>query len=285
MERSGYKGMSTPLLVMILLGILAACLILLRAGMGRRLKKGAWQGFEAGACKTIGSRQIQGDAYGIVQNEDSVMAVLAGGMGNGYGAKAASRIVVEVFEDMFQDRNAFYNPQYSFRRAFHAANKKILDHLDGERGAASVTAVMIKNRKLYYASVGNVKLAVCRNGELVPITSGHTISMLARQKYREGKLTRQSALSLLEQHRLYNYVGQDGFRDIEFFDTPVALCGGEYVALLSNGMCEGVSWRKLEECLEGEGSCQEKALRMVELVNGRIEEDVDNASVVVVKVG
>ena len=39
----------------------------------------------------------------------------------------------------------------------------------------------------------------------------------------------------------------------------------------------------MEDCLE-EGTCQEKAFRIIELVNQSKEKDRDNASVVVLKV-
>ena len=220
----------------------------------------------------------------MVESEDGTMAVLADGMGKQYGGKIASRIAVEVFQDMFQDANAFYNPQYYFRRAFHGANQEILNQLDDGRGSASVAAVLLKNRKLYYASVGNVKIAVYRNGELVPVTSGHTIQVLARQKYMEGKLTKKEAVTMLHNHRLYNYVGQDDFHDVEFFDTPITLYGGEYVVLMSDGLYEGTSWKSLEDCLAAEESCEKKALSMIELINKSEEPDKDNASVVLLRV-
>ncbi len=275
--------MDIYLLAIMVLGFAAVSLIAYRLLAFRGSGKG-YAGYDVGACRTIGSREVQEDSYGIVEDGDGIMAVLADGMGNSYGGRIAGRVAVEAFEDMFRDSGAFYNPQYYFRKAFHAANRNILECLNGERGAASVAAVLIKNRKLYYAAVGNVKVAVYRNDELVPITSGHTISVLARQKYMEGKLTRQTAVSLLEQHRTYNYVGQDGFRDIEFFDVPVTLYGGEYVVLLSDGMYEGASWREIEECLSGKGNCSDKALELTELINSRIDEDVDNASIVILQV-
>lgn len=272
-----------PLYIMAFLSIGAVCLI----GMRMRMEIGKKQRalFESGACKTIGSREIQGDAYGIVEEEDAIMAALADGMGNGFGGKVASRIAVETFEDIFQDKNAFYNPPYSFRRAFHGANKQIMHELNGQRGAASVAAILIKNKKLYYALVGNVKVAVYRNKELVPLTWGHTIGALAKRKYIEGKLTRQQALSLLDRHRLYNYVGQESFGDIEFFDAPIRLYGGEYIVLLSDGMYQGVSWKEIEQCIEEGGSCENMALKLVQLVNGRLEEDMDNASIVIIRMG
>ena len=184
---------------------------------------------------------------------------------------------------MFGDEAAAYNPQYSFRKAFNGANREILKRLNGVQGCASVTAALVKGRKLYYAAAGDVKAAVYRGGELVPVSSGHTISALARQKYEEGRLTREEALSLLDRHRLYNFVGRDGFKDIEFFDTPISLYGGEYVLLMSDGLYGTARWKDMEDCLEGAGDCQTKAYALIELVNRSQAADRDNASAVLVK--
>ena len=206
---------------------------------------------ECGASKTIGTREVQEDEYGILETQEGVMAVLADGMGKHYGGKIASRAAVEVFKDIFDDGNAFYNPQYYLRKAFQGANREILSLIEDGYGQACVAAVLIKDNRLYYASAGNVKIAVYRNKELVPVTVGHTISMLAKKQYAEGKLSRQDAASLMEHHRLYNYVGQDGFHDIEFFDTPIVLNGGEYILLMSDGMYETVRWKEMEDCQIG----------------------------------
>lgn len=249
---------------------------------GRRIGSG---GCESGGCKTIGAREIQEDYYGVVENEHGTMAVLADGMGKCFGGRIASRIAVETFQNMFCETNAFYNPQYYFKKAFHAANHEIVNQLNGERGSASVAAVMVKDRKLYYAVVGNVRVAVYRKGDLIPVSSGHTINVLAKQQYTEGKLTKQEAISLLEHHRLYNYVGQDGFHDIEFFDTPITLNGGEIITLMSDGLYDSLSWKAIEDCLAGGGSCNEMALELIELINHRTDEEQDNASVVLLRVG
>lgn len=237
----------------------------------------------SGASKTIGDREVQEDVYGIKTVLEGTMAVLADGMGKRFGGKIAAGTAVEAFLQIFENGDAFYNPQYSFRRAFQGANREILNRLEEEQGCASVAAVMVKDRRLYYAAAGNVKVAVYRNQELVPVTSGHTIDVLARQKYEEGKLTRQEAAALLEQHRLYNFVGQDGFCDIEFFDKPISLYGGEYILLMSDGLYETARWKDMEDCLEGEGDCQQKAYQLIELVNRSEKEDKDNAAVVVLQ--
>ena len=264
--------MTIPEMILLLLGLAATVLVIIRIGAGA-------------AAHTRPGNEVQEDEYGMIETEEGIMAVLADGMGKHYGGKIAARTAVQVFLDMFEDRNAFYNPQYSFRKAFQGANREILNQMEENQGSASVGAVMIKDRKLYYAVVGNVKIAVYRNHELVPVTSGHTINVLAKQKYAEGKLTRQEAISLLDHHRLYNYVGQDGFRDVEFFDTPITLYAGEQVLLMTDGLYETARWKDIEECLEAEGSCQEKAFRMIEFINQSVKEEKDNAAVVIIKAG
>lgn len=239
--------------------------------------------FRVGRAMTIGTRQVQEDNYGICQGPDAFLAVLADGMGKSYGGKVSSRIAVETLKDMFTCYQSAENPAYFFQRSFRMANSAILDELDDGRGGASVGAVLIRDNQLYYAVAGNVKVAVYRKGGLVPLSTGHTIDMLAEGKFMEGTITRQQALELLENKRLYNYIGQDGFEEIEFFDTPVRLKEKDIVVLMSDGLYEGTDWKRIEELLAGRGKLQQKAYEIIEAVNTGIQNEKDNASIVLVE--
>ena len=239
--------------------------------------------FRVGRAMTIGTRQVQEDNYGIWQGPDAFLAVLADGMGKSYGGKVSSRIAVETLKDMFTCYQSAENPAYFFQRSFRMANSAILDELDDGRGGASVGAVLIRDNQLYYAVAGNVKVAVYRKGGLVPLSTGHTIDMLAEGKFMEGTITRQQALELLENKRLYNYIGQDGFEEIEFFDTPVRLKEKDIVVLMSDGLYEGTDWKRIEELLAGRGKLQQKAYEIIEAVNTGIQKEKDNASIVLVE--
>ena len=239
--------------------------------------------FRVGRAMTIGTRQVQEDNYGICQGPDAFLAVLADGMGKSYGGKVSSRIAVETLKDMFTCYQSAENPAYFFQRSFRMANSAILDELDDGRGGARVGAVLIRDNQLYYAVAGNVKVAVYRKGGLVPLSTGHTIDMLAEGKFMEGTITRQQALELLENKRLYNYIGQDGFEEIEFFDTPVRLKEKDIVVLMSDGLYEGTDWKRIEELLAGRGKLQQKAYEIIEAVNTGIQKEKDNASIVLVE--
>lgn len=137
----------TPQTILILLCAAAAVLLLIRlsiGGSGRRLRSP-----DVGSSMTIGGREVQEDFVGTLATQTGLVAVLADGMGKAYGARIASRTAVETFLDLFRDYNAFDNPQYYFRKSFHAANRAILRELGDEGyGAASVGVAMIRENWL-----------------------------------------------------------------------------------------------------------------------------------------
>ncbi|EIW19159.1 PP2C family protein-serine/threonine phosphatase [Pelosinus fermentans] len=234
-----------------------------------------------GQCMTIGDREVQEDDYGVLANQTGTLLVLADGMGRKYGGKIAGRVAVETFVDLFKEYKAFEKPQYYFRKAFHAANRAILNKVEDGRGSASVAAALIADHTLYYALVGNIKIAVYHGGDLVPVSEGHTISVLAQQKYLQGRLAKKSAIELLDRHRLYNFVGQDGFKDIEFFSQPLPLRAGDAVVLISDGIYETLLWREIEHELAQGRDAQQQALRIIERVNRSKLPNKDNASIVI----
>lgn len=245
---------------------------------------GREQKYETGCCKTIGSREIQEDEFALEENENGLLAVLSDGMGKGMGGKLASKTAVKVFRELFLDYNALDHPSYFFQKAFQSANREILNQMDEGRGGAALSAVIIQDHILYYGIVGNVKIAVYRNGELIPVGTGHTIDVLAENKYYQGMLAREDALLMLEKKRTYNYLGRDGFGEIEFYDEPVHLRYGDVVALMSDGIYEGMEWKRIEEYLSNKKSCQDTAFDLIEYIN-RQEGEKDNAGVVLIRVG
>lgn len=244
------------------------------------------RGIDIGISMTVGSRDVQEDQAGTETTEAGTMVVLADGAGKAFGGRIASRTAVDTFVELFQDYNAFYNPQYYFNKAFHRANKEILKNLQDETyGSSSAGCVLLRAGYLYYAVVGNIKICVFREGSLVPVSTGHTVAVLAEEKFREGKISRQDALVLLANQRLYNSLGRDGFQDIEVFDAPVRLKQGDIISLMSDGVHELLSFKEMEEILKKPKGCQDKAFEIIELVNKNPGEQKDNASVVLLGVG
>ncbi len=275
-------SLEQPILVMIVLYLTLLLLILIRIKIhiNRKVK----EKYEVGASMTIGDREIQEDNYDFIESDNGLLAVLADGMGKKFGGKISSQIAVNTFIELFEQFNAFDNPNYFFQKAFNLANKEILKNLDDDRCGACVASILIRDDMLFYSLVGNIKIAVFRNGDLIPVSTGHTINMLAQDKYKTGKITKQSAISLLEEKRLYNYVGQDGFKNIEFFDEPISLKYGDIVALISDGVYEFLNWKEIEREISNRANIQKTAFNIIEKINISQKENKDNASIMLIQV-
>ena len=277
-------NLEQPILIMILLYLIILVLILIRIKI--HINRKSKEKYEVGVSMTIGNRELQEDNYNFIESQDGFLGVLADGIGKKYGGKISSQIAVSTFIELFEQFNAFDNPNYFFQKAFSIANKEILKQLDDDKGGACVSAILIRNEMLFYSLVGNVKIAVYRNGDLIPVSIGHTINMLAEDKFKSGNLTRESAISLLEQKRLYNYVGQDGFKNIEFFDEPISLKYGDVIVLFSDGVYEFLNWKEIENELAKKIDIQKTAFNIIEKINVSNREDrkKDNASIMLIRV-
>lgn len=242
--------------------------------------------FDMSGCMTIGSREVQEDCFYLKDSKNGVLLALADGMGEPFGGRIASRIAIDVVADMFDSYNPLDNPNYFFRKSYNTVNREILKGLqNGINGKTGLTSAIIYGNRLYYAAVGNVRLAVYRKGDLVEISIGHTIESLAKEEFVTGKITRQEAVRLIENRRLYNFLGVDGFTDLELFDKPVNLINGDIVVLMTDGIYDLLSFSELEESLNKKISTEQMALEIIEKVNRNTTENKDNASIVLLKVG
>lgn len=235
-----------------------------------------------GGSMTIGTREVQEDCYYINKNKQGSFLALADGMGESYGGKIASQTAIAVCEDMFATYNLLDNPRYFFRKIFNNSNKEILKALDnGRKGYASLATALICENKLYYSVVGNVKIFVFRNRDLIEVSTGHTLNSISKSEFIKGKITRSEARLLLDDHRLYNFLGQEEFSDLEIFDTPISLKTKDIVILMTDGIYELLDFIELQSIFSKSISSQKKAYEITELVNKKTIEDKDNASIVI----
>jgi len=236
-----------------------------------------------GFAQSIGIMEVQSDFHAITRRSGGAMVVLADGIGRNYAGAISSTMLVETVLDEFEVGNAFKNPNYFFQKSLNLANRRILDQLDDGISGASVSIALLERKKLYYATVGNVQIAVFRRNELIPVTEGHTVDVLAEKKYRQGSITKETTIALLKERRLYNFVGQEEFQDIEIFDTPLNLRRGDIVVFMTDGVHDIVSYTELENILKKGRDCQRKANAIIEAVK-QADKRGDNASAIVIAI-
>ena len=235
--------------------------------------------YGVGAATTLGTRINQQDYFGVKELSGALLVMLADGSGE--HGDIAAKISVDTFRDLFINKAAVDKPQYFFRRAAHATNKKILNVLEERQGYSSVAAVVINDSTLVYSLVGNCRVAVFRNGDLIPVSEGQTIDVLARHRYDEGRISKLQTLALLDRHRLYNVLGQDAFQDIELFSKPLTITPRDLVVIFSEGVSNVLRWKELEDILDQRSSPQILADEIIRRVNQSAFVDKPNATVLI----
>ena len=159
--------------------------------------------------------------------------------------------------------------------------KKITNTLEERQGETSVAAVIVKGDKLFYTLIGNCRVTVFRGGDLIPVSEGQTLDVLARHRYEEGRISKQETLALLDRQRRYNVLGQDSFQEIELFSKPLTLKDDDMVVLMSEGVFNTLRWVEIEEALSQKKSAEKLANDVIKLVNNSPVIDKDNASILI----
>lgn len=238
----------------------------------------------AGISQTNGRKEIQADVVLAFTNDAGTMAVLADGIGNQNTGKLCAQLAADTIMDRFEPYHVLNNPDYFFKSTFAEANRRIQMTIGERRGGASLAAVFVDKRHLYYAVAGNVRVALKRGGELIPLSRGQTVDVLAAEAYENGAISRQEAIWSMDEKREWNYLGMDGFHEIERCGQPVQLKRNDTVFVASKGIFEELSWGEMEDILLIQASVQEQADTMVRKAESKLNPEMDNGSVLLLKV-
>lgn len=268
------------LLLSVLAGAVAARILLLERKESPKMQDEQ----EIGISQTTGRKEIQADVVHGFVSHAGMMGVLADGIGRENTGKMCAQLAVDTVLDRFESYRILNNPEYFFKSTFLEANSRIQKTIGERRGGASIAAVFVDGKYLYYAVAGNVRTALVRNKELIPLSRGQTLDVLAKQAYREGKISRQEAVWSMEEKRLWNYLGKDGFREIEICEQPVLLKNGDYILVISKGIFEELSWGEIEDILQERETAQWLADQIVCAAELKSSPDMDNGSVLLLSV-
>lgn len=238
---------------------------------------------DAGISQTTGNRELQGDRAQVLRTQAGILAVIADGIGKKNTGQVCAQIAVDTVLDGFEPYCVLNQPDYFFRTAFYEANRRIQVTLGESQGGASLGAVFVNETHLYYALAGNIRIALFRGGELIPLSKGQTLDILAAQAWKDGKISRQEAVWSMDEKRLWNYLGMDGFHEIETGDQPVKTKPGDVILLATCGVFEEMSWSELEDILAGEGSLQEQAGVVIQAAEQKEDPQKENGSVILLR--
>ena len=239
---------------------------------------------EIGHAQTIGRREIMADAFSWAVSRDKSLLVVADGIGSGTKGRTSALAATDSISRTFELQGLTANPTYFFKQAYQNANEAVLRYIPDGTAGASVLSVFVTGGTLCYALAGNCRLLIFRSGELVPLSEGQTIDVLAKQAYEEKKISREEAIITSRKKSVYNYVGKNDFKDLELFDIPVRLKEGDYIIMMTAGVYDFCPTLDLEKILRARGSCSSKAQAIIDVLTHCDDPEQENATVVVARI-
>jgi protein phosphatase len=199
-------------------------------------------------AQITGARDYQEDSLTVqtlaaAGRADELLLVLADGMGGHAGGEVASRQVVEDFCAAYinnPDSKSPGNIPGALRSSLDFANEALVDTVAERpelRGmGTTLIGCVIREHQLYWVSVGDSPLWVCREGVLQRLNADHSMVPLLDDMVRTGAMGREEALTDGRRHMLRSAVAGKMLELVDLCEQPFLLQAGDIVMLASDGV-------------------------------------------------
>ncbi len=193
-----------------------------------------------------GRRSSQQDSFGLsdVVNREEVkekglLAVVADGMGGlEDGDRMSSMVVVSMLEG-FDKNSGMNDPSSLLLKLLDDANDAVNDDLGPEKTGqcgSTVVSVIIRDRMLYYLSVGDSHIYLYRKGVLKQINRDHNYAAQLDEMARNGEISLDEAALDPQRAALTSFIGMGDIELVDRNEQPIPLEAGDRILLMSDGV-------------------------------------------------
>lgn len=203
-------------------------------------------------------------------NEDNYLVslerglfVVADGMGGHVGGRVASSLAVQVLDREIRGLCG-QEPGTQLQAALLKANEVILYQGQADTRYAgmgtTVTAVLVKEERLYLAHIGDSRAYLYRDGMLSLLTRDHS---LVNELFQNGSLTMEEMKKHPQRNILTRALGTQQTPQIDLSST--SLKKGDLILLCTDGLHNQVAEQDLLLVLGAKSTLKEKLRQMVNI--------------------
>ena len=214
-----------------------------------------------------------------------IMACVIDGVGGYEGGEVAAKIARETILHYFSIPSGDLITM--MKEALKVANEKIgeekIKNSDYQNMACVVTMAIVdeKNKRFYYAHVGDTRLYLFRDNSLVKITMDHSFVGFLEDS---GRLSEEEAMNHPKRNEINKALGFNSEirGDEEFIETGESpFLAGDVLLLCSDGLSDMVNNSELTSILSGPGTLESKGQELIASANNNGGKD--NITVVLVQ--
>lgn len=204
---------------------------------------------------TVGGRSDQQDSAGYELNDEGGIFVVCDGMGGHEGGKNASELAVRrIIENYDTNASKTDNNERLLESAI-LADKEISELKDefGQlvRGGSTAAVALLCGLDLFWLSVGDSRIYIYRDGELVRITTDHTYEVALRENMKAGLITQDFFDQQIDRgDALISFVGVGGMPLVDRSINPLKLQTGDVVLIMTDGLYKNIPDNILKRYIE-----------------------------------
>jgi len=237
-----------------------------------------------GNGQTIGRRDEQDDYFSTAETKDGTIAVLADGISGLANGRMASTVAVNTFIEEFKKLSGLNNLEKFFKEAAFTSNHMIVENLNGSNGGTTLVAAVIDdNGFLHWGAVGDSVITIFRNGEFKAINQKHIFESVLTERYISGEISQLEVQENPLKKRLINYLGYEGFKNMDIGKSPIQLNRGDKVCLFSDGVYDTLTEVEMEKILSQQATPYDIAQDMIKAVEQKRLKNQDNATIVILE--
>lgn len=262
---------------------------------------GIWESL-IGHGQTIGERSSQQDYY-IVRpviehhDRDTLLLVLADGMGGHVGGDIASQCGSEAFVDAFEMKFKDESLSNRLKSSLVAADNNIRLEIEENEALRGMGTTLVgaywDGKGISWGSIGDSPMWIVRRDEqneyrLDRANDDHSLKPLIERRLRDGVINQEQA-EAMPAHQLRSAIVGEGLAidDQElvniYADAPVPLYRDEFVIIASDGI-ETLSDGAIAQFFTRSGHPQDIADALLDAVEDASEPHQDNTSILIFKV-
>ena len=186
----------------------------------------------------IGGRKVNQDRMGYSFTRDTILLLLADGMGGHILGDMAAAIAMQTIGNMFQKQALpmIGRPERFLEESFLAAHNEIhryrISNNLPETPRTTIVACLIQNGNAYWAHCGDSRLYWMRQGQVLLRTKDHSrLETLIAQ----GKVDPSERHTHPDRNKLFNCLGAPNAPIVEL-SRRVSLQAGDLILLCSDGL-------------------------------------------------
>lgn len=243
--------------------------------------------FSVYTISEIGNRENQEDSIGVLKNnKGEVIACVADGMGGFEFGAEASNLAVQSIIEAYHRFNGI-DPENFLLEQVKNINKKVYTFArrisrKSNVGSTFVSA-MVRDKELYWVSVGDSRIYLFRNGQLTQLNREHVYENILKEKLLRREISQYEFDMDRRKAMLTSFIGDEEVREIDRNIKGLNLTKKDKVILCSDGLFKTLSDEEIRSILmKHNGESQLKTIaRSIKKKNKKKQ---DNMSVVVIEV-